>query len=111
MAGRAGRNFIALFVIGAYECRLNYKFAPLTNAPSTPGLSRTKRLCLRRKVLCIAGSIYIILELMGDILFGSPTFAMPLKIRYIVSVGVDLQFYGSLYERNAARIDLCVSFT
>lgn len=54
------------------------RFAPLTNAANTPGFSRTSRRCLRRNVVCIAGSMYTMLDVNGDILFGSPTFAMPL---------------------------------
>ena len=54
------------------------KLAPLTRAPNTPGLSRTKRRCFLLSVVCMAGSTYIIPELMGEILFGSPTLAMPL---------------------------------
>lgn len=54
------------------------RFAPLTNAANTPGFSRTKRRCLRRSVVCMAGSMYTMLDVNGDILFGSPTFAMPL---------------------------------
>lgn len=56
------------------------KFAPLTSADKTPGFSRTRRRCFRRNVLCIAGSIYIIPDVSGEILLGSPTFAIPLKI-------------------------------
>lgn len=68
------------------------KLAPLTRAPKTPGLSRTKRRCFLLKVVCMAGSTYIMPELMGEILFGSPTLAMPLEIkikrvfRYLINV-------------------------
>lgn len=54
------------------------RFAPLTSAANTPGFSRTSRRCLRRSVVCIAGSMYTMFDVSGDILFGSPTFAMPL---------------------------------
>lgn len=53
-------------------------FAPLTSAWRTPGFSRTNRRCLRRNVVCMAGSMYTTLDVNGEILFGSPTFAMPL---------------------------------
>lgn len=53
--------------------------APLTNAAKTPGFSRTKRRCFRRSVVCTAGSMYMMPDVSGDILFGSPTFAIPLK--------------------------------
>lgn len=56
------------------------KFAPLTSAAKTPGFSRTRRRCLRLSVVCTAGSMYTMLDVNGDILFGSPTFAMPLSI-------------------------------
>lgn len=54
------------------------RFAPLTSAANTPGFSRTSRRCLRRSVVCMAGSMYTMFDVNGDILFGSPTFAMPL---------------------------------
>lgn len=54
------------------------RLAPLTRAANTPGFSRTNRRCLRRSVVCMAGSMYTMLDVNGDILLGSPTFAMPL---------------------------------
>lgn len=55
------------------------KLAPLTSAAKTPGFSRTSRRCLRRSVVWMAGSMYIMPVVNGDMLFGSPTFAMPLE--------------------------------
>jgi len=51
------------------------KLAPFTKAPKTPGLSLTRRRCFLLNVEWMAGSMYI----MGVILLGSPTLAMPLK--------------------------------
>lgn len=55
------------------------KLAPLTRAAKTPGFSRTNRRCFLRNVECMAGSIYIMPDVNGDILFGSPTLAIPLQ--------------------------------
>lgn len=52
--------------------------APLAIAASRPGFSRASLRCLRRSVAWIAGSIYIIPGVSGDMLFGSPAFAIPL---------------------------------
>lgn len=54
------------------------RLAPLTSAARTPGFSRTSRRCFRRSVEWMAGSKNATLAVNGDILFGSPTFAMPL---------------------------------
>lgn len=56
-------------------------FALLTSAANTPGFSRTSRLCFRRSVVCTAGSMYMMPDVSGEMLFGSPTFAMPLETR------------------------------
>lgn len=56
-------------------------FALLTSAANTPGFSRTSRRCFRRSVVCTAGSMYMMPDVSGEMLFGSPTFAMPLETR------------------------------
>lgn len=75
--------------------------ALLTSAANTPGFSLTKRRCFRRNVVWTAGSIYMIPDVNGDILFGSPTFAMPLVIR---------KKQKRKKKRNEKRISLVCSF-
>lgn len=53
--------------------------APFAIAASTPGFSRASRRCFRRSVAWIAGSIYTCTGVTGEMLFGSPAFAMPLQ--------------------------------
>lgn len=54
-------------------------FAPFAIAARTPGFSRASRRCFRRRVAWIAGSMYTWTGVTGEMLFGSPAFAMPLK--------------------------------
>lgn len=56
-------------------------FAPFAIAARTPGFSRASLLCFRLRVAWIAGSIYTWTGVTGEILFGSPAFAMPLQIK------------------------------
>lgn len=54
-------------------------FAPFEIAAKTPGFSRANRRCFRLKVDWNAGSMYkCVGVIIGEILFGSPAFAMPL---------------------------------
>lgn len=57
-------------------------FAPFAIAAKTPGFSRANRRCFRRKVDWNAGSMYMCVGvIIGEMLFGSPAFAMPLDRR------------------------------
>lgn len=60
------------------------RLAPLTRADRTPGFSRTNLRCFRRSVVWMAGSMYMMPDVSGEMLFGSPTLAMPLKVKIVV---------------------------
>ena len=54
-------------------------FAPFAIAARTPGFSRASRRCFLRSVAWMAGSIYTWTGVTGEILLGSPAFAIPLE--------------------------------
>lgn len=53
--------------------------APFAIAASTPGFSRASRRCFRLSVAWMAGSMYTWTGVTGEMLFGSPAFAIPLQ--------------------------------
>jgi hypothetical protein len=53
--------------------------APLATATKTPGFSRTRRRCFRRRMRWTAGSMYRAPGVWGSKLLGSPALAIPLK--------------------------------
>jgi hypothetical protein len=53
--------------------------APFEIAARIPGFSLANLRCFRLKVVCMAGSTNKCEGVTGDILFGSPAFAIPLN--------------------------------